>query len=353
MNQIHIRRGVMDYARIKPVFLAIVIFILLFGTLHAQDTETNATPIAPPTIDESTVETNIYVTTQDRTSFRLGPGINWQRIRVLDPGVTMPAIGRTADTHWVQVVHNGEIGWVYYALLVWTGDIVQLPVDGIDPLPYIRRTGVIAVTIRDTPLYEREVTPSDQIGTMPAGTVVEVVGRLGESGYFQLQILHNDHLYWIGSWNVNIFEGHPTDVLDTRYLYPYGRLVQTFNFDFRQGENRLASIEGIWRDLEVGNGVSCTRLPDALPERRTSDRDINAEPEFRPAATALDAAIGATNTAIAMFDDACNRDDVYITQRDVRIALDEIDNARRNFNLARSLIVSLGYRDPLVGTRED
>ena len=342
--------------RQKQLFLLMLIVLALifsFASLHAQDAvEPTVTPIAAPTVDESTVQTSVYVTTQDLTSFRLGPGVNWERTRVLDPGVTMPAIGRTANTTWVQVVYNGEVGWVYYALLVWTGDIVSLPVDGVDPLPYVRRTDVVAVTIRETPIYAREVTPSDQVGTLPPGTIVEVVGRLGERGYFQLQILYEGQLYWIGSWNVDVFEGSTYSVLDTRYLYSYGRLISTFNSDIRAGANTLGRIESIWRDLEDGNAVSCDRVPGLIGTLRTSDTDISSEPEFRPAATAMETAIGSTNTAIAMFDDACNRDDVFITQRDVRIALDEIDNARRYFNIARSLIVSLGYRDPLVGDRD-
>ncbi|MCI0423518.1 MAG: hypothetical protein L0312_30585, partial [Acidobacteria bacterium] len=43
-----------------------------------------------------------------------------------------------------------------------------LPVDKIE-VRFVRRTGIIGITTRATPIYRREVTPSDRVGIIPPG----------------------------------------------------------------------------------------------------------------------------------------------------------------------------------------
>src|SRR5258705_13401010 len=62
--------------------------------------------------------TGVWVTTQDYSSLRVGPGKNFARIAVIDPAVTLPAIGRSPRTNWVQVEYNGQRGWFAAKLLV-------------------------------------------------------------------------------------------------------------------------------------------------------------------------------------------------------------------------------------------
>jgi len=89
-------------------------------------------------------ETNeVWVTTQDYANLRLSHGENWEILTRLDYGITLQASGRSYDGRWIQVMYEGDIdhpdatingvtyGWVAYWLLVWTGDIFELPVDGV------------------------------------------------------------------------------------------------------------------------------------------------------------------------------------------------------------------------------
>ncbi len=297
-------------------------------------------------------DTGVYVTTQDYSSLRLGPGLNFERITVIDPAVTMMAVGRTSNAEWVQVEYEGQYGWIISWLLVWSGDLVQLPVDGIDPAPFIRRTGVAGVTTRETPIYRRFVHFSDQVGTLPAGTGVEVTGRLGAGRYYQVQILYEGQLYWVGSWNIRGIGRNFRALFDTSYLYPYGRLVVEFQRDIDTAVRRLSQIEDIWRRLQAGRSVSCGFMP-LYVTRSTTDTDVRQEPNFAPAVRAFDSGAAQINAAIAAFEDACGREETnfYLTQQEVDDALIEIENARRNLVVSDSLLNSLQVRNPLVTNR--
>lgn len=291
----------------------------------------------------------VVVTTQDYASLRAGPSEHFARLAVIDPAVDLPAIGRSVDTRWVQVVYNGQTGWIYAGLLVWIGDIIQLPVDGVNPNPYVRRMLVTGVTTRDTPLYAREITPEDQVGELPPDVEVEVTGRLGgPSGMYQLQIFYEGRLYWVGSWNIRI-TGYEGRLLDTSYLYAYGRLTNALKQDINNVSGVLNAIETIWLRLQSGERVMC-KTP-TYARRQATDSDVSAEPIFVPLIAALDAGIAHTNAAVSAFDDACRRAEFYLTETDVNAALAEIDTARRSLNMARSLLVSLQVRDPLLGTK--
>lgn len=296
----------------------------------------------------------VWVTTQDFCSLRAGPGTSFARLTVVDPGVTLPGIGRSAAAGWVQVDYQGQRGWLYAGFLVWSGDLVSLPVDGVEPERFIRRALVQGVTTRDTALYRREITPVDQVGMLPAGTEVEITGRLGsdEYGFYQLQILYQGQLYWVGSWDIRITAGNTRSLLDTSYLYPYGRLIAGLRRDIAATNADADRIENIWLRLQAGDGVSCGYIPD-YAARETSDTDVAHEPIFAPLIAALDNGVAGTNAAISRFADACARtgDDFYLTELDVRAALADIEEARRNLNVATSLLESLRLDNPLLGER--
>ncbi len=311
----------------------------------------------PPTLlmaqdDEPTPfpDTGVYVTTQDYSSLRVGPGVNFDRITVLDPAVTLPAVGRTNSGRWIQVVYEGQLGWIAAWLLVWSGDYAMLPIDGINPVPFVRRAGVIGVTTRETTIYRREIAPQDAVGTIPEGEQVELVGRLGSGTFFWLELRWNGELYWVGAWDIRITSGNYRTLPDTAYLYAYGRLVRNFNIDLSGAQRSLSSIENIWRTLESGRGVSCNDIPEYVEIDRVTQTDLRQEPIFVPLAVGLESMILHINTAITMFQDACGRvgEDFYITQREINTALNEVDEARRNYNIVVSLLQSLANRDPLL-----
>ena len=329
------------------VMVCVLLLTLMMALLpvHAQDGEDTQTP----------PYTGIVVTTQDYSSLRTGPGGQFERLTVIDPAVDMPAIGRSADMDWVQVWYQGETGWIASWLLVWYGDIISLPVDGVNPAPFVRRVGVAGITTRETPIYIRQLTPGDKIGVLPADTPVEVTGRLGGiQGLYQLQIYYQGQIYWVGSWNIRILEGREVDLLDTSYLYAYGRLVRQLDRDISRSMRTLDAIEGRWLQLQAGESVNCSYIP-GYASRDASDSDLRREPGFAPLVTALDNGIMSTNAAISAFEDACARaaeGEAFLSLNDVKRALADIDTARRNLNVAYSLLAPYRVRDPVLGTRE-
>ncbi len=326
----------------KKRSLFAVILLILTVTVYGQDTVTETTnQVAYP-------DTGVYVTTQDYVSLRRGPGENFERITVVPDSVTIPAIGRTPNSDWVQVVYEGDAGWIAAFLLVWSGEFINLQIDGYDPAPYVRRTELQANIKSGASLYDDfTLSYGEEVGTVTESSVVELTGRLGLGQYMPIQIVYKGELYWVGSWELfRVRGGTITKLLDMTYRYAYGRITSGLDDDIIRGTSRLGTIESLWLDLQSGFTVQCNRVPDFLPSRRTPNSDINQEPQFLSMVAALDTAIDNTNTAISLLDDACNRTDSFITPDDVDTALDSIDTARRNFNLANSLFNPLQAQDP-------
>lgn len=321
--------------------LTLLTLLLVSFTVAAQE--------ATPEPESPYPETGIYVTTQDFSSLRTGPGRDFMRVTVIDPVITLPAVGRTADTRWIQVVYDGKLGWIAAVLLVWSGDVTTLPVDGVNPAPFVRRAGAIGVTTRETPIYRTQVTPEDQVGTIPAGSVVELTGRLGQDGFFRFQINYQGELYWVGAWNIRVTSGNYLRLLDSAYLFPYGRLILQLQENLAISIGSFSQIRDVWGRLSRGDTVSCSPTPPRV-RRLLTDGDVRIEPSFQPAVTALDAAIENTNAAISAFEDLCADPTRVLTREDIDAALLLIAEAERNLILASSLLEPLRVRNPLLAT---
>lgn len=317
-----------------------LVLVMCLTAVSAQDATEEA---------ESPFNTGVYVTTQDFVSLRTGPGRDFDRITVVDPVVTLQAIGRTADTRWIQVDYDGQFGWIASYLLVWSGDVTILPVDGVNPAPFVRRAGAIGVTTRETPIYHTQITPEDQVGTLPAGTEVELTGRLGEEGFFRFQIQYQNQLYWVGAWNIRVISGNYLRLLDAAYLFPYGRLILQLQENLAITIGSYSQIEGVWLQLNQGATVTCDPVP-TYARRLLTDADVQTEEDFLPAVRALDAAITSINLAISAFVDLCNSTDPSLTQEDIDSALAQLDDAERNLILSSSLLEPLRVRNPLLET---
>jgi hypothetical protein len=295
-------------------------------------------------------DTGVYVTTQDYSSLRTGADESFERLAIVPPATTLPAIGRSVRSNWLQVEYEGQRGWIWAGLLVWSGDVLTLPVDGIDPEPFIRRQLVTARFTSDAPIYTNEVVASDQVGVLPIETEVELIGRLGgeSNGMFWVQILHEGQQYWTGSWNLRLITGNYGSLRDKSYLFAYGRLTLQIGADIYDTERRLQTIEGRWLALQGGQQVACDPI-DLAKTSQATERDARSEPEFGPALTALDTAIDKVNSSIAAFEDACNRTETFVTTTDIRTALDDTATARRNLNLSRSFVNALDDGNPVLG----
>jgi uncharacterized protein YraI len=210
-----------------------------------------------------------FVTTQDYSALRAGPGIHFERIAVVPPEITLTPIGRTANYGWYQVEYEGQRGWIIYWLLVWTGDIETLPIDGIDPVPFIRIFGLPAVA------------------TIPVD----------------------------------------------RYTRFRGRVIR----EITAGLEALASVENAWRELETIGSTVCISI-ETVGFRALPEALLQGEVVYFPLVEALQTAFSETNAAIAQFDALCSRPDAVVTQRNIILALERVQIARRYYILATALV---------------
>lgn len=292
-----------------------------------------------------------YVTTQDNASFRVGPGPDFDRAAVLPPGTTLPAIGRTADGAWIQVIYGGQNGWVRDWLLVWTGDVVELELDGIDPVPFVRRTYAEAIITPETPVFsEVNLIEPDVIGLVSEPTRVELTGRLGSSAYRRLQFTYNGRYYWVLNQNVAVF-GTTLKLLDLSANAPYGRLLGRVTSGLNFTRPTTNEIGAIWGRLARGETVSCENIPRRAREVTFARGDLSAEPTFVPAVRAVQAATENTNAAIDSFEALCSRsnDGRFATPEEIALALSQIETAERNLFLAETFFSPLAERDPAAG----
>ncbi|GAB4508437.1 MAG: hypothetical protein OHK0046_00800 [Anaerolineae bacterium] len=317
---------------------------------------------------------NVYVTVQDFAVLRLGPGLFFERMTVLPPEMMLRATGRTLDGQWIQVAYTGALeegaptdatidgvtyGWVAYWLLVWSGDILELPVDGVETVRYARLTGPNFEVRSPGPLnyvYEEEIDPSrrvDLVVTDP--TLIEFTGRIGgptgqSDEYFWLQFRYNGQYYWTASWAFGVPPGY-ANLPDGSYIFPYGRLLLQLSQEVRRNGVITGIITRRWTDLDGGLQTTCNNIPEDAAVREDNLRavDVSAEPIFQAAVVAMQDANAATNRALARFREVCGRPDRFVTPDDVALALIDVEEANRNLTIARTLLTPLQRRNPLLG----
>ncbi len=309
---------------------------------------------------------DVYVTTQDNSALRAGPGTIWERLAVLDYGTTYQAIGRTIDADWIQIAYKGNLesgartdftvedttyGWVASRLLIWTGNILELPIDGVVTIPIARAAGPTIIIGPDTYVYEGVIDPSTRVPSpVSSFATVEVTGRLGaqEAGYFWLQFKIAGKFYWTGSWEVGVPRGY-IQLPDASYLFPYSRLSALLPRNVRQANNTLSDIGGRWRALDAGRPTTCNDIPDDLVLIGFNTSDLNIEPEFAPSAIGLIEAQTNINAALAQFRSACQDSNRQLSADVISTALISVESAQRNLTLLSNLIVPYQRRDPILG----
>lgn len=329
------------------VTVLIALFIALFVALpaYAQD----ATPTPEPTPD-----TGIWVTTQDNMVLREGPGLAFARVDGIPFATTLPAIGRTVDGTWIQVYYNGKTGWLNALFLIWSGDMISLPADGINPAPYVRQRGVVFLVNNTMAIYNQENYGPGQPVTFPVeSAAVEITARLGAGDSFWLQFWYAGEYYWLGDWNLhlNVSGGYFDDVPDASYVYPFGRLYGKIVQAYETAINRFYAINSLWNTLAGGESITCGSTPANIESTEISQEDLNAEAVFIPTVRALEAAIISTNSAIERLRTACSAggEDRFLTTETVDAALADLTEAERNFNLLGVLLPPIANRDPALG----
>ena len=305
-------------------------------------------PILPGSIASET-----WVTTQDYVALRQGPSRAFTQLATVPAALTLPAYGRTSDTSWIQVEYDGQQGWIAARYLVWSGDVINLPVDGINPAPFIRRAATLGTTTRATPAYTNWADPGDQGIMIPAGVTVELTGRIGDAegnyrrNFFRVQIRYQGALYWVGSYDLRLVDGDYRRLLDLAYLFPYGKLYLALQDNLALAIGSFRQIDDIWTRLGNGLSVACDPIPP-LVEKGITTADAVREPTFIPAVTALQAGIDGVNSTITAFRDACSNPAFNLTREYIRTQATTLDQVNRDLILAASLLEPLRVRNPLL-----
>jgi len=342
----------------------IALLACLSLTIAAQASAQDATPTpsvpavnaAGSTILAGSVASDTWVTTQDYVALRQGPSRSFPILTTVPAALTLPAYGRTSDTSWVQVEYQGQRGWIAAQYLVWTGDVINLTVDGVNPAPFIRRAATLGVVTRATPAYVDWANPKSLVVTIPAGEVLELTGRIGDDSgdyldnFFRVQVRYHNTLYWVGSYDLRLIDGDYHRLLDLAYLFPYGRLYLKLQDNLALAIASFRQIDDVWSRLSQGVYVACDPIPPTVAQQLTTD-DASREPTFVPAVAALQNAIDGINKAITAFKDACSNPAFTLTQEYISTQTTTLDAAYRDLLLSASLLEPLRVRNPLLNNR--
>jgi uncharacterized protein YgiM (DUF1202 family) len=141
--------------------------------------------------------------------------VTYQIIGVLQTGISVPVIGKSSNSGWIQIEYNGTKGWIAGWLCTIQGSLDSVPVTGRTPAALkvnyrpAQATGVTAVanvniTIRDYPSLS-----ANKVGTLPVGVKVDVIGRTADTNWFFVS--HNGVDGWIARWLTH-YQGYLADV---------------------------------------------------------------------------------------------------------------------------------------------
>jgi uncharacterized protein YgiM (DUF1202 family) len=78
--------------------------------------------------------------TDEFANFRTGPELTFEVIEQLPPNTPVIVVGRTTSGVWLQVVVEGQVGWLFRDLLQVTGDVDTLPLPTSNSQPAIPLT---------------------------------------------------------------------------------------------------------------------------------------------------------------------------------------------------------------------
>lgn len=298
----------------------------------------------------------VWVTTQDFSSLRAGPGVYWERLAVVPPASTLRAVGRTVQAHWLQVEYGEQRGWIAARLLIWTGDWMELPVDGVDARPFVRRQEVIA-GMQDGVFSRPSSRAADRV-TLPAGCQMEITGRLGSVTplWVQFRCLNRPEnvYYWSIAYNPpsqGVWESLP----NLASTYAYGRLLEQLRTEFERSGDTYSTIRQIWRSLDAGQSASCNNLPMSARPLVYEVSDLEKSLVMLPAVRATETWIAETNQALELFRQACARQgaDRALPPEYVQQAMAHVTAAERAAFFLGTLFNPLSTNDPSFGGGQD
>ncbi len=148
---------------------------------------------ATPAITGITAIVNVNV-----LNVRAAPDPAAQVIVQIKKGASYPVSGRSADSQWVQLNMGGQLGWVMAQYVALNGPIAILPVvtgtvtvvagATVTPTAPVvgQPTGVRGMVMGNLRVRSGPGTRYPQVGLMPWGTNVDILGRDGGHSWYQV-----------------------------------------------------------------------------------------------------------------------------------------------------------------------
>jgi uncharacterized protein YraI len=99
------------------------------GDLGLAPVTSGTTPSPAPTPSGGT-STGVTAVPNLTVNFRSGPGVGYSLLGRVPGGVTVPVVGRSNDSGWLQINYNGTVGWVAGWLCTVSGNLNSVPVTG-------------------------------------------------------------------------------------------------------------------------------------------------------------------------------------------------------------------------------
>ena len=330
----------MSTYRLPLVSTTLLIILLLCGGL-----------IAPVPARAQDALDDVYATMQYNVSLRAGPGINWERLAVLDFGTTYRATGRTQDASWLQIAYTGDrltdaypeatidgvtYGWVQTSLPFWTGNMLALPVDGVRTVDFVRGTLRTVLITPDMPIYTGIIGAQQRVDYPLAGPAyVEATAYFGDSDFVWVQFKIGANFYWVSAL------GSYRNLPNAAMLIAGGRLEMLVNRNLTRLWNTYNDLYSRWWRLSSGQPVSCNNLPGEFALIRLLDNDLAREPLYAAIQTGLGEAEAAINRAAARLREVCSTPQVKVPASAVGAALADLESAEQSLSLVALLQAAL------------
>ncbi len=138
---------------------------------------------------------------------RSGPFLGAPVVARLLRGQTYQVVGRDANAEWFLLQLSGQQGWAWGYYLYINGNSFTAPV--VSPFTTAGQpasnTGVAIQTQATLRLRAAPNTASEQIGRIPWGSILPVLGRTADSGWLQVQFYST--IGWIATPYVKVVDG--------------------------------------------------------------------------------------------------------------------------------------------------
>lgn len=306
-------------------FLSTVVLLALvlaaFAPVAAQDTFT--------------------VTAAQDAVIRGGPSTTAPRLGAILANVRLTALGRTADSSWVQVDYFGQPGWMAAFLVTSSGDIASLPVTEGQPAPVAEAPaegeaapapgGVTAVGTTNLNVRAEPSTNARTLGTLRAGTTISPDGRFGSGRNLWLRFNFEGQPAWVAGWLVRV-TGDANSLADVSAAQNRAQAVQQLQTSLDQARGPWAEIAAVWRGLDAGETQYCSVNP-TLPNTLSIDPALlAANPDVGDALNVLNNGINEARRAINEWRIECSFDREYVPEEGLQSGLVATNNAENAFN---------------------